>query len=143
MADLRQFEDLEIGMTGTFTKSLTDEDVHAFAAASGDRNPLHLDDEFAKETMFGRRICHGILTAGVISATFAEEMPGPGWVYVNQSLRFRAPVHIGDSVTVTAEVTELIEDKRFAVLSVVCRTADRTVLEGEATLMAPRSPLAG
>ena len=139
MTDLREFEDLEIGMTGTFSKSLTDEDVHAFAEASGDRNPLHLDDEFAKTTMFGQRICHGILTAGVISATFAEAMPGPGWVYVNQSLRFRAPVHIGDRVTATAEVTELIEDKRFAVLRVVCTAAGRTVLEGEATLMAPRS----
>lgn len=137
MTDLRAFDDLRIGMEGVFTKELSDDDVQAFAAASGDRNPIHVDDEFARATVFGGRICHGILTAGTISAAFAEVMPGPGWIYVSQSLKFRAPVYIGDSVTARVKVIELLEDRQFATFKTVCTVADRVVLEGEATLMAP------
>lgn len=133
----RSFSDLSVGMTGAFTKSITDQDVRAFAQATGDRNPLHLDDAFAKTTIFKQRISHGILTAGLISATFAEVLPGPGWVYVNQFLEFRGPVHIDDQVTATVEVIELKLEKKFAVFRTVCRNPDRVVLEGEATLMAP------
>lgn len=138
MTDLRVFDDLHVGMGGMFTKELTDDDVRAFATASGDCNPLHVDDDFARTTVFGRRICHGMLTAGTISAAFAEVMPGPGWVYVSQSLKFRAPVYIGDSVTAKVEVVGLVEDRQFATFRTVCTVADRVVLEGEATLMAPR-----
>lgn len=134
---LRSFEDLSVGMTGAFTKPLTDEDVRAFAQASGDRNPIHLDDAFAKTTIFKKRISHGILTAGLISAAFAEILPGPGWVYVSQSLKFRAPVYLGDTVTAKVELIDLIPAKKFAVFQTNCVVNDKVVLEGEATLMAP------
>ena len=137
MPALRGFSDLEVGMTDSFTKTLTDEDVRAFAAASGDCNPLHLDDDFASTTRFEKRITHGILTAGLISAAFAGTLPGPGWPYVNQSLKFRAPVYIGDTVTARVEVTELLPQRNFAVFRTVCTVDDKVVLEGEATLMAP------
>ena len=137
MPTLRGFSDLEVGMTASFTKTLTDDDVRAFASASGDCNPLHLDDDFASTTRFEKRITHGILTAGLISAAFAGTLPGPGWPYVNQLLKFRAPVYIGDTVTARVELTELLPQRNFAVFHTVCTVDDKVVLEGEATLMAP------
>jgi 3-hydroxybutyryl-CoA dehydratase len=134
---IREFSDLTVGMAGAFTKPLTDEDVRAFAEASGDRNPIHLDEAFAKTTVFKKRIAHGMLTAGIISAAFAEVLPGPGWVYVSQSLKFRAPVFIGDTVSARVEVIDLIPEKKFAAFRTECTINDKIVLEGEATLMAP------
>ena len=139
-AAIRGFDDVEEGMSGEFAKTVSDGDIRGFAAASGDVNPLHLDDAYAKTTIFGGRIAHGILTAGVISAAFANVFPGPGWVYVDQYLKFKGPVRVGDTVTATVEATKRIVEKGFVEFTTVCRVGDKVVLEGTATLMAPRTP---
>ena len=130
--------DIEVGMRGEFAKCLTDDDIHAFAEASGDHNPVHLDDDYARRTQFGERICHGMLTAGLISAVFGSVFPGPGWIYVSQSLRFRAPVSVGQEVTASVEVTNVIPEKNFVEFETECRVHDKVVLAGKATLMAPQ-----
>lgn len=137
---IRTFDQVVEGMHGTFTKIVTDSDIRGFAAASGDVNPIHLDDVYAKTTIFGGRIAHGILTAGVISAAFGTVFPGPGWIYVDQYLKFKAPVRIGDAVTATVVATKRIPEKGFIEFTTTCRVGDTVVLEGTATLMAPRAP---
>jgi 3-hydroxybutyryl-CoA dehydratase len=132
------FSDVAVGQTGAFTKTVSDADIRAFAEASGDVNPIHLDEAYAKTTMFGGRIAHGILTAGFISAAFGSVFPGPGWIYVEQNLKFRAPVRIGDVVTATVTVTGLVPEKRFVQFTTVCTVNGKPVLEGTATLMAPK-----
>ena len=113
-----------------------------FAATSGDVNPVHLDEEFAATTMFKGRIAHGMWTAGVISAAIAMEMPGPGTIYLGQSLSFRAPVKLGDTVTVELEVTEKQDDKKFVTLACkVVNQKGKTVVKGEAQVMAPTEKL--
>lgn len=134
----RYFDDITVGMSGEFTKIISDGDVHAFAEATGDRNPIHLDDAYAADSIFGERISHGILTAGLISAAFAVILPGPGWIYVNQSLRFRAPVRIGDEVTARVEATNCIPEKNLVSFRTECRVGETLVLEGEATLLSPK-----
>ncbi len=131
------FEDLELGMEASFQKTVSDADILAFANVSGDKNPVHLDDEYAGRTMFKERIAHGMLTAGYISAVFGMEMPGPGAIYVSQTLNFRAPVRIGDVVTAKVKVVELIAAKRRARFECVCLVGGKPVLEGEAVLMVP------
>ena len=131
------FEDLEEGAFTSFAKTVTEADVARYAEVSGDNNPVHLDAEYAASTMFKGRIAHGMLTAGFISAAFGTQMPGPGSIYVNQALRFKAPVRIGDTVTATVTVTGKLPEKRFVTFSTVCRVGDEVVLDGEATLMVP------
>ncbi len=132
------FEEIEVGMTGEYSRVLTAADIEKFSEVSGDVNPIHLDDAYAKSSIFGERISHGILTAGYISATFANEFPGPGWIYVNQSLRFKAPVKIGDEVHTQVTVARCVPEKQFVEFKTVCKVGDAVVLDGEATLMAPR-----
>ena len=129
--------DIEVGMRGEFAKLVSNEDILAFAEATGDRNPVHLDDDYANRTSFGQRISHGLLTAGLISAVFGTVFPGPGWIYVSQSLRFRTPVHIGEKVTAAVEVVTVMPDKNFVEFETECRVGDKVVLDGKATLMAP------
>lgn len=136
------FEDLEQGMEASFQKTVTDADILAFANVSGDKNPVHLDDDYAARTMFKGRIAHGMLTAGYISAVFGMEMPGPGAIYVSQTLNFRAPVRIGDVVTAKVKVVELIPAKKRARFECTCLVAGKPVLEGEAVLMVPARPAA-
>jgi 3-hydroxybutyryl-CoA dehydratase len=131
------FEDLEVGMMDVFAKTITDADIITFAGVSGDTNPLHLSNEFASETIFEGCIAHGMLTASFISTVIGTKMPGPGCIYVSQSLRFKAPVRADDTVTATCMVTKLIPEKRFIELSTVCTVAGKSVLEGEATIMVP------
>jgi 3-hydroxybutyryl-CoA dehydratase len=131
------FEDLNEGMSATFTKMVTEADIIKYADISGDTNPVHLDADYAAATMFKERIAHGMLTAGFISAVFGTKLPGPGSIYVNQSLKFRAPVKIGDTVTATVTVTGKVPEKKFVTFSTVCTVNDKPVLEGEATLMVP------
>lgn len=131
------FEALEIGMTGVYGKTVTDADITLFAGISGDINPVHLNHEFAAETLFEGRIAHGMLTAAFISTVIGTKMPGPGCIYVNQSLRFKAPVRSGDTVVARVTVKDLIADKKFAVLETVCAVGDKVVLDGEATVMVP------
>ena len=130
-------EDLEIGMTRQLTKMVTDRDIELFAEVSTDRNPVHLDDDYARDTIFEGRIAHGMLTAGLISAVIGEQLPGHGTVYLGQSLKFMAPVRPGDLVT--AEVTVLTIDhaKRRVTLETRCSVGKTMVLKGEALVLAP------
>jgi 3-hydroxybutyryl-CoA dehydratase len=135
------FEDLVVGMTGAYAKTMTETDIVLFAGISGDINPVHLNHEFASQTMFEGRIAHGMLTASFISTVVGTKLPGPGCIYVDQELRFKAPVKSGDTVKARATVTELIPDRNFVKLETVCTVGDKVVIEGEATIMVPsRAP---
>jgi 3-hydroxybutyryl-CoA dehydratase len=131
------FEDLEVDMTETFAKTVASSDVVGFAEVTGDRNPIHLSEHFAARTTFGTRIAHGLYTASLISALLGTRLPGPGAVYISQTLNFRAPVKIGDTVTVIVTVAELIPEKSRARLSCVCKVGDDIVLDGEALVKVP------
>ena len=126
---------LSVGMQASFTKQVTNDDIVKFAEVSGDNNPVHLDEEFAKTTRFGGRIAHGMLSAGHISAVLANQLPGPGTIYLGQSLAFKAPVKPGDVVVTTVEVKSI--EKRRVTLSTTSRVGDTVVIEGEALVMAP------
>jgi 3-hydroxybutyryl-CoA dehydratase len=131
------FEDLHLGAEASLTRTVTLDDIKRFAEVSGDFNPLHLDEAFAAATMFKKRIAQGALVASYISAVFGMKMPGPGAIYVSQTLNFRAPVYIGDEVTAKVRVTELIEAKKRGLFHCVCTVGGKTVLEGEAVLIVP------
>ena len=129
---------LKIGDSASLTKTFTDEDVRSFAKISGDTNPVHLDDNFAASTRFKQRLVHGMLTAGLISAVLGTKLPGPGSIYLNQSITFRAPVFINDTITATVKVSGIREDKPILTLETVCTNQDgAVVLEGEAVLLLP------
>jgi len=131
---------LQIGVSASREYTITDEMIRAFAQASGDTNPLHLDEAFAATTQFGRRIAHGMLTASFISAVLANDLPGPGTIYLGQEVKFRAPVFIDDTITVTIELVRYREDKRIATFSTTCTNQDgSTVLDGEAVVIAPKA----
>jgi 3-hydroxybutyryl-CoA dehydratase len=129
---------IEIGATASRIKTFTDEDVRGFAQVSGDTNPVHLDDTYAATTRFGRRLVHGMLTASLISAALANDLPGEGTIYMSQTLQFKAPVFIGDTITATVEVIQFREDRRIATLATTCTNqAGQVVLTGEAVVLAP------
>ncbi|MDR0234045.1 MAG: MaoC family dehydratase [Zoogloeaceae bacterium] len=128
-------EDLKPGMTASLAKTITDADIILFSAVSTDSNAVHLNEEFAKTTMFGGRIAHGMLSAGLISAVLGTRLPGPGCIYMGQTLKFKAPVRPGDTVTATATVKEVILEKKRVVVETVCTIGGKVVTEGEATLM--------
>lgn len=134
---LLYFEDLALGLTETFSKRIESSDVVGFAEVTGDRNPIHLSEHFAARTPFGGRIAHGLYTASLISAVLGTRLPGPGAVYISQTLNFRAPVRIGDTVSVEVKVAELIEGKRRARLACVCSVEGEVVLDGEAWVKVP------
>jgi len=135
------FEDLAVGMRESYSRTVTDADVRGFAEVSGDHNPIHLDDAYAAKTPFKSRIAHGIYTASLISAVIASRLPGPGSIYMSQTLQFLAPVRIGDKVDATVEVVELL-DKRRVKLRCQCKVGDTVVLEGEAMVKATAKPAA-
>lgn len=130
-------EDLEIGMRRSLTKRITDHDIALFAEVSTDRNPVHLDEDYAQGTMFHGRIAHGMLTAGLISAVIGEQLPGHGTVYLGQSLRFLAPVRPGDIVTAEVAVLTIDHAKRRVTLETTATVGQTTVLRGEALVLAP------
>ncbi len=130
-------EDIEIGMRRHLVKQVTDRDIEMFAEISTDRNPVHLDEAYAQETVFSGRIAHGILTAGLISAVIGEQLPGHGSVYLGQSLRFMAPVRPGDSVRAEVIVTAIDHARRRVTLDCVASVGDTVVLKGEALVLAP------
>ena len=132
------FEDLSLGMSETYSKEVKSSDVVGFAEITGDRNPIHLSEHFAAKTPFKGRIAHGLYTAGLISAVIGTRLPGPGAIYVSQTLRFLAPVKIGDTVDATVEVVELNEERQRAKLSCTCTVGETSVLEGEAIVKVPR-----
>lgn len=131
------FEDLQVGQTASIAKTITEADILMFTAVSLDSNPVHLNEEAAKQTQFGGRIAHGMLSAGLISAVLGTRLPGPGTIYMGQTLRFRAPVRIGDTVTATVEVATLDPAKKRATLKTTCTVGGKPVIEGEATVMVP------
>ncbi|MBY5974463.1 MaoC family dehydratase [Ferrimonas balearica] len=130
-------EDIEMGMTRHLRKEVTDEDIEMFAQVSTDRNPVHLDDAYAQDTIFEGRIAHGMLTAGLVSAVIGEQLPGHGTVYMGQTLRFLAPVRPGDVVTAEVEVIDIDHGKRRVKLDCRCMVAGKKVMIGEATVLAP------
>ena len=135
---IKTFDDIAEGMSGEFTKTLSDQDFRIFAEVSGDHNPIHVDEAYAKTTIFGGRIAHGMHTASMISAALGSVFPGPGWVYIEQNLKFKAPVPIGSEVTAVVVATKLIPEKGFVEFATTCRVNGKVVLDGTAILMAPR-----
>lgn len=131
------FEDLYVGQSESYRRLVSASDVVGFAELSGDRNPIHVSEHFAASTPFKSRIAHGLYTASLISAVLGTRLPGPGAVYMSQTLKFLAPVHIGDTVDVVVEVVELLPDKKRARLSCVCSVDEKNVLQGEALVMVP------
>jgi 3-hydroxybutyryl-CoA dehydratase len=130
-------EDIEIGMSRSLRKTVTDRDIELFAEVSTDRNPVHLDDDYARDTIFQGRIAHGMLTAGLISAVIGEQLPGHGTVYLGQSLKFMAPVRPGDTVLAEVTVTAVDHGRRRVTLETRCAVGDTVVLKGEALVLAP------
>jgi 3-hydroxybutyryl-CoA dehydratase len=130
-------EDLALGMSALYARTVTDADIVLFSGISGDVNPVHLNQEFASSTMFEGRIAHGMLTASFISTVLGTKLPGPGCIYLSQNLRFKAPVRAGDTVNARVTITGLESDKRKVTLVTVCTVNDAVVLEGEAKVLVP------
>ena len=137
MSDSACFEDLAIGQTASLGKTITEADILLFAAVSTDTNPVHINAEVAKASIFGERIAHGMLSAGLISAVLGTRLPGPGSIYMSQTLRFRGPVKIGATVTATVEITALNAEKKRATLKTICTVDGEVVIEGEALVQVP------
>ncbi|ALC86911.1 MULTISPECIES: MaoC family dehydratase [Bacillaceae] len=128
-----------VGQTAAFSRTVTETDIVMFAGLSGDYNPVHVDQEYAVETRFGLRIAHGLLTTSFLSRLLGMELPGKGSVYLEQSLKFLAPVFIGDTITASAEILEIDQDRGILRLETICRKQDNTiVLKGEAKMMMPK-----
>ena len=128
-------EDLEIGMSASFAKTITDADVCLFAGISGDTNPVHINDEYAATTMFGKRIVHGMFSAALISTVAGTKLPGPGAIYVDQTLKFRAPVFIGDTAVASISVLEINERRKRVKCKTDVHVGEKLVATGEATFM--------
>ena len=131
-------EDLSLGMSESFSKEVSDSDIVGFATVSGDTNPVHLEEDFARQTRFKERIAHGLLSASFISAVLGTRLPGPGCIYLSQNLKFRAPVRIGDTVTAKATITDIDWDKGKVSLETVCTVGDKVVVDGQAQLLVSR-----
>ncbi|WP_430883471.1 MaoC family dehydratase [Fusibacter sp. JL216-2] len=135
----KSINEITMGEKASFQKTITESDVYMYAGITGDLNPVHINDEHAKASMFKERIAHGMLTAGFISAVLGLQLPGPGTIYMSQSIRFTAPVRIGDTVKAEAEVIEIIEEKNRITLKTVCTNQrGEEVLVGQAMVMPPK-----
>ncbi|UEM19512.1 MaoC family dehydratase [Skermanella mucosa] len=130
-------EDLSVGQTAVYARTVTDADIVLYAGVSGDTNPVHLNQEFASTTMFQGRIAHGMLTASLISTVLGTKLPGPGCIYLSQNLKFKAPVKPGDTVQARVTVTEIFSEKRRVAVKTVCTVAGNVVIDGDALLMVP------
>lgn len=135
-------EDLEEGMTASISKTVSNEDVKLFAQVTGDHNPIHVDDDFAEASSFGRRIVHGMFNAGLISAVLGMKLPGPGATFVGQTLKFRNPVFIGDTVETTVKVDSVNPRHGFVKLTTTCTVEGKVVATGEATTVVDKRPTA-
>lgn len=132
-------DQLSVGQQASFSKTISESDVYMFAGVTGDVNPAHVNEAYAQTTTFKTRIAHGILSAGLISAVLGTRMPGPGAIYASQTLKFTAPVRIGDTITATATVKEIIPERNRVVMETVCRNQDDVVVTtGEAVLLPPK-----
>jgi 3-hydroxybutyryl-CoA dehydratase len=132
------FDELSVGQSAEMSRVVGEADIEGFAEVSGDSNPLHLDEAYAKTTTFGERIAHGMLSGAYISAVLGTKLPGPGAIYLSQSLRFRRPVRIGDLVVARATVKSLDAARGHVTLETVCEVGGKTVVDGEALVIAPR-----
>ena len=132
-----RFEDLSVGMSAAYGHTVSEADILLFAGVSGDTNPVHLNQELAAASMFGGRIAHGMLSAAFISTVLGTKLPGPGSIYLSQTLKFKAPVRIGDTVIARATIRELNPEKRKVKFDTVCTVAGKVVLEGEADILVP------
>lgn len=133
-------EDLQVGMTASYAKTVSETDIHAFAELSGDTNPVHVNEAFANASPFKGRIAHGMLGASLLSTVLGTKLPGPGCIYLSQDLRFKAPVRIGDTVTATVTVTEILAERRRVKFACDCKVGDTVVIDGEAVMMVSRKP---
>jgi len=131
------FEDLKLGMRATVSRTITETDLRNFSGVSGDTNPMHLNEEFAQKTIFKGCIVHGMLTASLISAVIGTKLPGPGCIYMNQTLKFLAPVRVGDTVYAVVTVKELFAEKQRVLLDTKCYVHDVVVIDGEALIKVP------
>ena len=132
-----RLEDIKIGMIASYSQTVTDSDIKTFAGLSGDRNPVHLDEEYSKHSRFGKRIVHGMISVSFFSALFGTELPGPGCVYVDQAVKFRKPVYIGDTVVATVEVKKIDIKKRRIYFDTYCKVGNSKVNTGPATIYVP------
>ena len=132
-----RLEEIEIGMSASYSQTITDADIKAFSGISGDKNPVHMDEVYAKESRFERRIAHGMLSASFFSALFGTQLPGRGCVYVGQDLKFRKPVYIGDTVTATIEVTSIDIIRRRIFFNTYCKVGKSKVITGTAEIYIP------
>ncbi|EPW6542449.1 MaoC family dehydratase [Vibrio vulnificus] len=131
------FEQIQIGMSVSYSQTITDADVKQFAGISGDHNPVHMDDVFAENSRYKKRIAHGLISGSFFSALFGTKLPGPGCVYVSQSFNFKRPVYLGDTVTAIATVTNIDTVKRRVFFDTVCKVRKKTVIDGVAELYVP------
>jgi 3-hydroxybutyryl-CoA dehydratase len=133
-------EDLSVGMTARYARTVTEADVVLFAGISGDNNPVHMNEVYASGTIFKGRIVHGMLSASFVSTAIASRLPGPGSIYLSQNLRFRAPVRAGDTVEARVTVTDIVHEKNRVSLKTVCTVGDTVVIDGDALVMVPARP---
>jgi 3-hydroxybutyryl-CoA dehydratase len=133
-------DDLKPGMSETVARTVSERDIQLFGEASGDMNPVHFDEDYARKTIFRGRIAHGVLTLGYISTVLGMKMPGPGTIFMSASTRFKAPVRIGDTVVTTCAVREIVPEKRRVIFDCVCKVGETVVVEAEALVMAPARP---
>ena len=132
-------QELKIGQSDSFSKTITETDVYLFAGITGDLNPAHVDAEYSKNTRFKKRIAHGMLSAGLISTVLGTKLPGPGTIYLSQQINFLAPVYFGDTITATVEVEEVLFDKNRVILHTCCKNQDgQLVVDGRAVVMPPK-----
>ena len=136
------YDSLEVGQRASFAKTVEERDIQLFAAVSGDRNPVHLDAEYAAGTLFKERIAHGMFSGALISAAIACELPGPGTIYLGQQLRFTRPVKLGESLKVELEILEKLPKNRVRIATRVFNQNDEQVVDGEAEVLAPKQALA-
>lgn len=132
-----KFEDIRVGMTESYSQTITDHEIKTFAGMSGDHNPIHMNDEYAKNSRYKQRIAHGMISSSFFSALFGTKLPGEGCLYVNQSLAFKLPVYIGDTVTAIITVKSIDYAKRRVFFNTLCKVKNRTVISGDAELYVP------
>lgn len=130
-------EDIKVGMRVSYSQTITDADIKAYAGLSGDHNPVHVNEEYASESRYGRRLAHGLMSAGFFSALFGMRLPGPGCVYVSQNIQFKRPVYINDTVTATAEVTDVCIKRKRVFFSTNCYVKNKIVISGDAEIYIP------
>ena len=133
-----EISEIKIGMSESYSQTISEADVKAYAGISGDRNPVHMDDEYAEKSRYKKRIAHGMISSSFFSALFGTKLPGPGCVYVHQSLNFKRPVYIGDTVTAIITVTRIDEIKNRVFFDTVCKVKNKIVIDGQAELYIPK-----